>query len=351
MGTCARCGSKTSGSRWALAAVNIVVILVVPTMLVIIVNFRTAALVIECLQSLEAQVTEPQASVKGVVVVDNDSADGSAQRIDAAIREHGWQSWARLMALDTNGGFGAGNNAAIRTALASADPPELFFLLNPDTVVRPGAMAAMRRFMESNPTVGVAGSRLDNPDGTPQNTARRFPTVLSELEEGMQLGVVSRLLAGRVVAPPTRREAHETDWIPGAGMAIRRQVLDSIGLFDEGYFLYFEEVDFCLRARRAGWPCWYVPDSRLVHLMGQATKISSGLTTPGRRPAYWFESRRRYFLKCHGRLKALLADLARALGHATWRLRRALQRKPDTDPPCFLTDLIRQSVMVKGFRF
>jgi hypothetical protein len=131
----------------------------------------------------------------------------------------------------------------------------------------------------------------------------------------------------------------------GASMMIRRAVFDSIGLMDEAYFLYFEETDFCLRARRAGWLCWYVPASRVVHLVGQSSGVTDTRSRPKRMPRYWLESRRRYFRRNHGWLYALLADCAWAFGFALWRLRRWLQRKPDHDPPGLLWDFMRFSFL------
>jgi serine O-acetyltransferase len=129
-------------------------------------------------------------------------------------------------------------------------------------------------------------------------------------------------------------------------MMVRTEVFRDVGLMDASYFLYFEEVDFCLAAQRSGWECHYVPASRVVHLVGQA----SGVTTPDstkRRPGYWFESRRRYFCKNHGGAYAICADLTWIAAFAAWRLRRLLQRSPDTDPPHLLGDFIRHSTLVK----
>ena len=110
----------------------------------------------------------------------------------------------------------------------------------------------------------------------------------------MRLGVLSRLLEPCVVAPPVREEQHRADWVSGASMIVlRRSVFDEIGLLDEGYFLYFEETDFCLRARRAGWKCWYVPDSRVVHLVGQSSGLKDDAPVRGPMPRYWFASRSR----------------------------------------------------------
>ena len=102
----------------------------------------------------------------------------------------------------------------------------------------------------------------------------------------------------------------------GASLIVRREVFDAVGLLDEGYFMYFEEVDFCLKASRAGWPCWYVPTSRVVHLVGQSSGVTKAGDERKRRPRYWFEARRRYFMTNHGRPKTLAADVAFALAYA-----------------------------------
>ena len=115
-------------------------------------------------------------------------------------------------------------------------------------------------------------------------------------------------------------------------MMVRRAVFDRVGLLDEGYFLYYEETDFCLRARRAGWECWYVPASRVVHLVGQSSGVTDRHRPRGRRPAYWFASRRRYFERNHGPGYAALASAAWAAGFALWRARRRVQRKPGHGP-------------------
>jgi len=311
------------------------------TLLIVIVNYRSAGLAIDCLRSLQPEI----AALGGtrVVVTDNASGDDSVPRLAAAVVENGWGDWATIRPLERNGGFAAGNNAAIRPALRGNDPPRYVLLLNPDTIVRPGALRALVEYMDGRPEIGIAGSRLEEPDGTPQQSAFRFPSVLGEIEGGARFGPVSRLLGRWVVAPPVPEGPGPIDWVAGACMIIRRQVFETIGLMDEGYFMYFEEVDFCHRARRAGWPCWYVPSARVVHLVGQ----SSGVTDPRaaaerkRRPGYWFLARRRYFLTNHGRVKSVLADLAWSVAHASYRARRLLQRKPDTDPRLLLWDFIR----------
>jgi len=312
---------------------------------IVIVNYRTPGLVIDCLRSL---VRETRGLDARVTIVDNAAGDGSVERIAAAIDAKLWGGWASLMPLDRNGGFGSGNNAALRPLLASPQRPDYVFLLNPDTVVRPGAVEALLRFMEDHPDVGIVGSRLEDPDGTPQRSAFRFPTVLGELDHGLQLGIASRMLSRWIVAPPVPASACRTDWVSGASMMIRREVFEAISLFDEGYFLYFEEVDLCLRAARAGWPCWYEPRSRVIHLIGQSTGLNPG-SVRRRLPDCWFESRRRYFLKNHGRFYAALVDAVWTTAHLLWRVRRVIQRKPRRDPEKMLADFVRHSVFLRGF--
>jgi GT2 family glycosyltransferase len=133
-------------------------------------------------------------------------------------------------------------------------------------------------------------------------------------------------------------------------MMIRRQVFEDIGLMDEGYFMYYEEMDFCFQASKVGWLCWYVPDSRVIHLVGQSSGVTNTKQQRKRMPQYVFDSRRRYFLKNYGWFYLLLADLAIMLTFLTWQVRRILQQKPDLDPPHLLLDVIFNSFFFRGFR-
>jgi len=277
--------------------------------------------------------------------VDNGSGDGSAERLAAEVRERDWTDWVTIQSRSLNAGFAAGNNSAIRAALAAPLPPRYVLLLNPDTIVRPGALMTLIAFLDEHPEVGIAGSRLEDLDGTPQHSAFRFHSVFSELEKGLRLGLASRLLRRWVTSMPIPAEACQVDWVSGACMIVRREVFDAIGLLDEGYFLYYEENDFCRRAGRAGWPCWYVPEARVVHLVGQSSGINQPGTRPRRRPAYWFHSRRRYMRTHLGFVQAALADCLWASGYALFRLRRLIQRRPTEDPPWLLWDFLRFSCL------
>ena len=314
-------------------------------LLVVIVNYRVAHLAIDCLHSVAAEIG--RVSDTRAAVCENGTGDDSAERIQHAIDENGWAPWCTLTTLDVNLGFTGGNNAILRPAMQSADKPQYFLLLNADTVVRPYAFKALVDFMDQNPKVGVAGSRLEDPDGTPQRSAFRFQSPLGEFEGNLKLGLVSRLLSRWIVAPPVVDRTFEIDWVSGASMIIRREVFQDIGLLDEGYYTYFDDIDFCFNARKKGWPTWYVPASRVVHLVGQSTGITS---RPKRFPPYLFEARRRYFLKNHSPLYAALVDACMIVGISLWRLRVLLTGKEDTTAPHLLGDSIRHSVFVKGFR-
>ena len=137
------------------------------------VNYRSAGLAVNCLRSLEPEVAgHPGARA---VVVENASGDDSADRLARAIREDGWGGWASLVVAPRNGGFAAGNNLAIAPALASGDPPDLIWMLNPDTLARPGALWGLVNFLAGHPEVGLAGSRLELPTPRPCNRPSASP--------------------------------------------------------------------------------------------------------------------------------------------------------------------------------
>jgi GT2 family glycosyltransferase len=317
-----------------------------PSVLVVILNYRTSRLTIECLKSLEIEVKNHH-TIR-VAVVDNDSRDDSSEYIQAAIVDHQWESWATLIPSDYNGGYAYGNNFAVRSALKDPNPPNYFLLLNPDTVARPGAVWELVCFMEAHPEAGISGSGLEEADGSHWPIAFRFPSLLSELDSGLRLGIVTQLLDQWVVPREMGNEEAQVDWLPGASMMVRREVFETIGLMDEKYFLYFEETDFCLQARRAGWECWYVPQSRVMHIAGQSTGVTVRNSSPKRLPAYWFDSRRRYFIKNYGWFYASITDIIWIISFSTWCVRRIVQRKPDRDPPYFLWDFMRNSIVLKS---
>ena len=313
---------------------------------VIIVNYRTPELTGDCLASL-AEHVHGTVNLQ-VTVVDGASNDHSIDFIQGLVDARKWADWVHVMPLQRNGGFAYGNNAALQDALSKDSRPDFIWLLNPDTVVHDGALNHLIDFLVEHPEVGLVGSRLEDPDGTPQRSAFRFPTVLSEINSSLRFKPVSRLLKRFVVAPEVSESACRTDWVAGASMLVRREVFDQVGFLDDEYFMYFEEVDFCRKAAIGGWTCWYQPASRVVHLVGQASGVTSKSGSQKRRPKYWFDSRRRYFVKNHGTVYAVIVDAVWATGYSLWWLRAKLQGKSINDPPKLLTDFLRNSVWVRG---
>jgi GT2 family glycosyltransferase len=315
-------------------------------LLIVILNYKVTDLTIDCLRSLAGRVGRVPGA--RVAVLENGTGGDAFARLRAAIDENGWGSWADLTEVHPNRGFTGGNNIVVRAAFASADPPEYVLLLNADTLVHDGSLEALVEFMDREPKAGIAGSTLLSAEGVVQASPFRFMGVVSEFERGLRLGIVSKLLSRWRTTYPAPAAACSVDWVSGASMIFRSTMLRSIGLLDEGLYTYFDDIDICLRAKRAGWQTWYVPESRVVHLEGASTGIVRRVIK--RRPEYWFQARRRFFLKNHGAVFTALADAAFLTGFALWRLRRVIQRKPDLDPPQMLGDAFRNSVFLTGFR-
>ena len=313
---------------------------------IIIVTYRTAQLTIEALRSVARERAIPGMRLS-VVVVDNSSEDHSV--IADAVHNNDWSSWVTLIAAPRNGGYGYGNNLGIAQAWRDG-PPAYIYLLNPDTQLRPGAIAILVHFLESRPDVGIAGSSFETRDGHDWPIAFRFPSLWSELDAGLEFGLVTRLLQRWVVARPMSKTSQPTDWICGASMLIRPAVFAAIGGFDENYFLYFEETDFCYRALKAGFPTWYVPESCVMHIGGQSTAVTSPDAGSRRRPPYWFASRRRYFAVTFGLWQAMLIDVVAVLANSLGFLKRLVLGRRRSAVSHYTRDLLRYSVLWPGNR-
>lgn len=309
-----------------------------------IVCYKVVDLTISCLRSLEAEA----AAVPGikVAVCENGTGRNSVERLRQAIDENGWGEWVELSWVMPNRGFTGGNNFVIGHALEH-DKPDYVLLLNADTEIYPGAFRKLIEFMDAHPRAGVAGSQLVSPDGQVQTSLFRFEGIATHLHRAMGMKLVTRLLR-RWVMPLPHDQARQGDWVAGASLIARREVFEQIGLLDEGFYTYYDDIDFCLNAHRAGWEIWYVPASRVMHLEGSSTGIRT--MTPKRRPSYWFAARRRYFLKNYGPIYAACIDVAFIFGLAVWKIRRRLGGKQDWFAPSFLSDIARNSVFAKGFK-
>jgi len=190
-------------------------------------------------------------------VVDNVSADGTAEVVASKY------PWVRFCVRDRRCGFSDNNNFALRQASG-----RYALLLNPDTEIRPGALTALARFMDGRPDAGIAGAKLLTADGSTQPSCRRFPTLSTFLVRRTPLRFFMRssaLNARHLMLDQTSTGPTEVDWVLGACMFVRREAIEKVGVLDEGFFLYVEDIDWCYRMRQQGWKTWWVPEAEIVH--------------------------------------------------------------------------------------
>jgi N-acetylglucosaminyl-diphospho-decaprenol L-rhamnosyltransferase len=268
-------------------------------LLVVIVNYRTPRLTLDCLASLAPQIGDVPHS--HVIVVDNASGDDSLPMLRKAIADNGWKNWADLIPSSVNLGFAGGNNLALDKLL---DYPEARYvlMLNSDTLVQPGVLRYCHDKMQSDRAIGVMSCLLLNPDQTVQNAARRLPTPLRMAASSFGLPWLwPKAFAWADLDDPgwdRRACARDVEWVGGAFMFIRRKVIDKIGGLDTHFFFYGEDVEFCRRARGRHWKIWYDPAVAVVHLGGASSDPSR--LHPGERDAMRWEARYLMQRRCYG---------------------------------------------------
>lgn len=256
-----------------------------PDLSIIILNWNVRDLLRACLDSLKSSA----ALAIEIVVVDAASSDGSAEMVAREFPP------VKLIASADNLGYSRGNNIGM-----AASHGRYLLILNPDTAVAGDALDALVAYADAHPEVGIVGPRLLNADGSPQASRRRYPTLATAFFESTWLQpfaprrVLDRYYARDV---PDEAAALAADWLTGACLLVRRGVYEQIGGFDEEFFMYSEELDYCRRARAAGWQIMYLPEARVYHYEGG----SSEQAMPERHIRFQ-RSKIRYFRKYHGRL-------------------------------------------------
>ena len=227
-----------------------------------IVNWNTCADLRRALESVFARAGEARFEV---MVVDNASTDGSPAMVRREFPA------VRLIMNRINRGFAAANNEALRRARA-----RYRLLLNSDTIVHPGAFAELVKFTSAHPDAGAVGLHVLNPDGTLQYSCRRFPRLATGLLRKVPLGRLipdNRWNREYLMSDWAHDAVREVDWVSGAAMCLRAEALAQVGLLDEEYFMYCEDVDWCYRARRAGWKIYYLPQAVVTHVVGRSTDL------------------------------------------------------------------------------
>jgi GT2 family glycosyltransferase len=250
-----------------------------------IVNTNNRELLLGCLETLQASLT-PEVDVE-IVVLDNASDDGSVEEVSKRFPD------VRLLPQRFRAGFGANHNTVIR-----ASTGRYIYVLNEDTFSENWGFAELVAEMGAHEKAGALGPRIADPGGRHQWSAWRFPTPA--------VSVLGMPTLGRLgIAQAKNIQPRAVDWVLGAAILLRREALDEVGLFDEGFFIYFEEVDLCLRLRRAGWEVRYFPAVTVVHYESQ---FSANI--PERRINELWRGRHRYWRKHHSRAGARIAALA-----------------------------------------
>ncbi|MBI3741598.1 MAG: glycosyltransferase family 2 protein [Chloroflexi bacterium] len=227
------------------------------------------------------------------IVVDNASADDTVAMLRAEFPH------ARVIANKTNLGFSRANNLALAVARG-----RYFFLLNPDTELRAGALAALIEYADAHSRVGIVGPQLFYGDGTIQSSRRRFPTLATAFLESTQLQQWfphNRALTRYYMRDTRDDETQSVDWINGSAMFVRREVYEQIGGFDENFFMYSEELDWCRRAQSVGWEIIYLPAAQVTHYEGKSSEQAVA-----QRDIYFHSSKIRYFKKYHGAFAAMI---------------------------------------------
>lgn len=213
-------------------------------------------------QTLETLYRESRHVSFETVVVDNGSTDGSVELV-----RDSWKQ-VRLISLPENRGFAVGNNIGFNEARG-----RYILLLNSDTIVLPTTLPGMVSFLDQHPETGCVGARHLNPDGTLQRSIDNFPSLLNDFlsySELHRLSVLQPFLRRRFPWWSDHDQVREIDWVNGACMMVRSEVIAQVGGLDEGYFIYAEEIDWCYRMNQAGWRVCFTPDAEIIHLGGQA---------------------------------------------------------------------------------
>ncbi|MBB5211835.1 glycosyltransferase family 2 protein [Microbulbifer hydrolyticus] len=294
---------------------------------IVIVNYKTPELVNNCLATVVPQIESLNAKV---VIVDNASGDDSVSKIEAWISTQPpiYHARINLVKSPINGGFSAGNNLGIIQENA-----EYYLLLNSDTLVRENAISTLLDRIRTDRNIGALGPQLEYEDGTPQISCFRRRSVASELIRGAQIDAISKLLKRKNIPIANRRESLEIDWISFACVMLPRAAIERVGLMDGQFFMYFEDIEYCLRLKGAGYKIEQEKRARVVHLRGGTSDVKKNSKAQKQLPDYFYRSRTRYFVLLGGKGKLLIANIAFTCGRLIRLTKRLVGKKPGPSIP------------------
>lgn len=271
-----------------------------PNFVVSIINYKTCDMTIECMASVLEAASGHDVHIG---VVDNHSEDGSAEKLEAWVAASPHSAQITVFRSPVNSGFSGGHNYVM-----SRLPARSYLVLNSDALIRPGFFQHMENALAANARTGLIAPRIDSEDGSPQISCFRFPNPLSEFMRAARTGPLTRALQSYQVALGPEPNPAQIEWASFACILLRGEMVQELGPMDEGYFLYFEDVEYALRARRAGWQIDYVPEARAVHFRGGSGPVKSLMSERKRLPKYYYASRTRFLYQAYGRLGLTAAN-------------------------------------------
>ncbi len=297
-----------------------------------IINYRTADLTIAAVKSARDDLGDR--SDARIVVVDNASGDGSAEAIETWMAETG-DPRLSLVRSSRNSGFSAGHNQGLNAVPGA----EYYLILNSDALLHPGFFDAILAAADSHPEAGLFAPEIDGGDDEIQHSCFRAHGPASELIRAARTGIVSRILARHVIHLPLPPDPEKIEWASFACILLRSEMIDDIGQMDDGYFLYFEDSEYCVRARRGGWKIMPVPGARATHFRGGSGPIKTLSEERKRLPPFYWRARNRFLRQTHGPLGPVTTNLAWCLGRVICRMRPLFGREVRKAQDCEWHDI------------
>ena len=317
-----------------------------PSVSVITVTYNAELFITQYLESMRVILEENDSF--SFVLVDNYSQDQTMGRVHAFFAECAHLA-ARILIVESGENLGFGKGCNLGAERANAFNPDIYWFVNPDTIVRQDAAVGLLETLQIQTNVAFAGSTLSDEKGTLRSGAFRFPTLTRVFCSELTIGALEKLFPSMRHNIPIGEEAVKADWLTGASFMVKREAFEALSGFAPEYFLYFEEVDLFYRASKLGYEAFSTPKSVVFHISGASTGINDKIAhnRKKRRPKYWFESRRHFYTSNFGSAYFTLVDLAVISANGIRQIKNLIKFSPEQREPFLISDIIQYST----FRF
>ena len=286
---------------------------------IVIVNYQTPEMLISCISKMLKTLNF---ELVKICIVDNCSNDGSFEKIKKWVDEKQVSKNVILISSSNNGGFSAGNNIGIKAISA-----KYYLLLNSDAYIQQPSIDALKNTFYQNSNIGLVSPRLTWEDGTSQESTFNFFHPITEFVQQANTGVISSRLKKYVVAEAIDERARFVEWTSFACVMISSECIAEVGYLDEGFFMYYEDVEYCYRMRESGFKVFYNPSASAVHLRGGSSSVKKNIAAKKRLPKYYYQSRCRFYFKKYGYLGLFAANMLWYLGRSVALCRQFMGRK------------------------